>query len=102
MSYNQISLSIFKYPWFKARYFYGHPGPFKSVIEVCFVFDNLECHMRNCVRCSFIWSNDCGYKYLLILCSTILIFSDYVRFIPFSYSIVIDKPVTENRSHGKK
>ncbi len=38
----------------KSRYFDRHPGPFKSVTEVCFVFDNLECHMRNCVRYSFI------------------------------------------------
>ncbi|CAF1391547.1 unnamed protein product [Rotaria sordida] len=64
LTHNQLSAPVFtamiKYAWFKAGYLDVHPGPFKTVIEVCYGFDDLQCHVRNCSSCSFIRCSYCG------------------------------------------
>jgi len=64
LTHNQLSAPVFtamiKYAWFKAGYLDVHPGRFKTVTEVCFGFNDLQCHMHNCSSCSFIQCSYCG------------------------------------------
>jgi hypothetical protein len=52
---------MIKYAWFKAGYIDTYPGSFKTVTEVCFGFEDLECHVRGCSSSSFIRCSYCSY-----------------------------------------
>ena len=62
LSYNQLCSTKFmpmiRYSWFRGGYLTEDPGPFQTVDQVCFQFQDYHCHRNRCnnvslIRCSF-------------------------------------------------
>lgn len=63
--HNQLSSPMFspmiRYAWFKSGYLSDDPGPFSSVIQVCFSFNQDFCDQSSCEAFSFIQCSYCRH-----------------------------------------
>jgi hypothetical protein len=69
--HNQLSSPVFtpmiRYAWFKCGYTNADPGPFQTVIEVCFKFKQDHCDTPSCDQFAFIRCSYCN-KILCLQC----------------------------------
>jgi hypothetical protein len=63
LTHNQLSSEIFyrmiQYAWYASGYTDTDPGPFKTVTEVCFAFDDPVCVVSSCDAAPFICCSWC-------------------------------------------
>ena len=63
LTHNQLCSEVFRpmiqYAWYASGYTDNHPGPFKTVPDVCFSFDSTICAVSPCDEAPFICCSWC-------------------------------------------
>lgn len=65
--HNQMQSPLFhrmlKYSWYKSGYCDNGPESFDTIQDICFNFEEVECHVNNCKAMAFIKCSFCRYLF---------------------------------------